>query len=324
MAACLLRAEGSEPASAPLTVEKHADRLIIHRAETPVATYIFRDDVIRRPYFAHVHSPSGFQVTRNHPPQAGIDPTDHDTMHPGIWLAFGDISGHDFWRNKAPVEKMNNVEHVEFVQPPAVKLDGADSFVTFVAKNRYVAGDKTICFESARHTIRATPRGYLFVFDSQFSGSEPFSFGDQEEMGLGIRLATPLTVKTGYGTITNSEGRHNEKEVWGRPADWCDYGGIVATKTATSDKEPSLRTGLLLVPHPQNFRPSWFHARDYGLLVANPFGQRAFTKGPASRIAVKPGETFRLRYGVWSYSANLDAKLDLNEMASEYVRQAEN
>ena len=65
------------------------------------------------------------------------------------------------------------------------------------------------------------------------------------------------------------------------------------------------------------------HARDYGLLVANPFGQRAITKGPASRIEVKPGETFRLRYGVWSYAANSDEKLDLAGMAAEYVRLAE-
>lgn len=24
------------------------------------------------------------------PPLAGVDPDDHDTMHPGLWLAFGD------------------------------------------------------------------------------------------------------------------------------------------------------------------------------------------------------------------------------------------
>jgi hypothetical protein len=130
-------------------------------------------------------------------------------------------------------------------------------------------------------------------------------------------------VKSGSGTITNSDGRKNEKEVWGRQADWCDYSGIVTTKIMPGNKDWSLRTGLLLVPHPQNFRRSWMHARDYGLLVANPFGQRAFTKGPASRIEVKPGETIRLRFGVWSYGNNLDTKLDLSAMAAEYLRLAE-
>jgi hypothetical protein len=315
--AFVFQANGAEPNSAALTVEQQADRLIITRAGAQVATYVFRDDVIRRPYFAHVHTPTGLPITRNHPPRSGTDPTDHDTMHPGIWLAFGDISGHDFWRNKAVVE------HVEFVEPPRAKLHDGEGVVTFLAKNHYLAGDKTICVELARHTIRATGGGYWFMFDSQFSGTEPFSFGDQEEMGLGLRLATAVTVKSGTGAITNSEGRKNEKEVWGRQTDWCHYSGTVTMKMVAGDKDLSFRTGLLLVPHPQNFRRSWMHARDYGLLVANPFGQRAFTKGPASRIDVKPGEIFRLQYGVWSYAANSDEKLDLAEMAADYVRLSE-
>ena len=57
------------------------------------------------------------------------------------------------------------------------------------------------------------------------------------------------------------------------------------------------------MPHSKNFRPSWFHARDYGLLVANPFGQNAFTKREKSRVTVKKGEEFRLRFGVLVYES---------------------
>ena len=70
---------------------------------------------ILRPYFCNVHAPGGIQVTRNHPPVAGQDATDHDTMHPGLWLAFGDINGQDFWRNKG------RIEHVRFTEPPKVE-----------------------------------------------------------------------------------------------------------------------------------------------------------------------------------------------------------
>ena len=34
------------------------------------------------------------------------------------------------------------------------------------------------------------------------------------------------------------------------------------------------------------------------MLVANPFGQNAFTKGEKSKVVVRKGETFRLRFGV--------------------------
>jgi len=48
----------------------------------------------------------------HHPPRAGKDSTDHDRMHPGIWLGFGDVSGVDFWRNRG------RMEHVRFAEPP--------------------------------------------------------------------------------------------------------------------------------------------------------------------------------------------------------------
>src|SRR5262245_8041463 len=78
----------------------------------PWPGYVFRDPDIRRPFLAHVQAPNGVQVTRNHPPIEGQDATDHPTMHPGIWLAFSDLAGQDFWRNEAAVE------HVEFLAEP--------------------------------------------------------------------------------------------------------------------------------------------------------------------------------------------------------------
>ena len=110
-------------------------------------------------------------------------------------------------------------------------------------------------------------------------------------MGLGVRVATNMTANNG-GVITSSDGRKNEKQVWGRQADWCDYSGE--------------GVGVMVMPDPQNFRRSWFHARDYGLLVANPFGRQAFTKGESSRVVVKKGETLTLRFAVLFHDGDLD------------------
>ncbi len=262
----------------------------------PLATYVYQDPKILRPYLAHVHAPNGTQVTRNHPPVEGVDATDHDTMHPGVWLAFGDISGADFWRNKG------RVEHVEFVEEPATVPDGGQ----FIVRNRYLAGEEQVCDEVCKIAIWARPHASILVWDSKFSGRHEIVFGDQEEMGLGVRVATPITVKNG-GMLLDSIGRKNEKQVWGQQADWCDYSGVV-------DGQP---VGVMLVPDPLNFRRSWFHARDYGVLVANPFGQRAFTRGEASRVVVPVGETLRLRFAIVAHSG----EIDLGKAASNAVTQ---
>ncbi len=241
---CMARAES------PVTFDQKDSSLQIQIGGKPFASYVWQDRNVLRPYFAHVHAPNGKQVTRNHPPVEGKDATDHAAMHPGVWLAFGDLGGADFWRNKA------TVKHVEFVERPNTTKDGGN----FAVKNRYVSGEKTVCEETCRISITVRPWGYLIDWTSEFTGPEDFSFGDQEEMGLGVRVATPLTVKNG-GHILNSDGSKNEKQVWGKQADWCDY-------SCKIDGQP---VGVTLVPDPKNFRRSWFHARDYGVLVANSF-----------------------------------------------------
>jgi len=286
-------------ADTEFTAASDDGRLVITAGNQPVATFVFRDEKILRPYFAQVYAPGGVQVTRKHPPEEGVDAVDHVAMHPGLWLAFGDIGGADFWRNQG------HVQHVEFIERPAAK----GSVVRFAARYRYLAGERIVCREVARYTLCAVEPGYLFTLDSEFSGDEPFAFGDQEEMGLGVRLATPLTVKQGSGSITGSDGGKNEREVWGRQADWCDYSGTISGR----------RTGLLVMPHPDNFRRSWMHVRDYGLVVANPFGQRAFTKGETSRVEVKPGEKLRLRFGVLAYATADISGFDPGKVRETYI-----
>lgn len=247
----------------------------------PFATYVHGDAKVPRPHLAHVREPGGVQVTRNHPPVEGKDLSDHPLFHPGIWLAFGELGGEDFWRLKA------KVTHDRFVEEPK----GGRGQGSFAAVNHWqAAGGRTICTETCRLSVLVRPAGYLLLWESTFRAEDgEFAFGDQEEMGLGVRLATPLAVSRKMGgRILDSEGRENEKGVWGKQADWCDYSGTIDRR----------HVGVTLMADPANFGRSWFHARDYGLMVANPFGRNAFTRGEKSRVVVKKGEVIALRFGV--------------------------
>jgi hypothetical protein len=300
--AAVMLSTGYRTVAADFAVQQEGDRVIITDGGRPVAIYVFRDDKIKRPYFANVHTPGGIRVTRSHPPVPNVDATDHDTMHPGVWLAFGDVSGHDFWRNKA------EIIHSRFADPPAVR----DGRVAFTAENIFQTADgERICSQSSSVVLAARPAGYLLIWDATFRPDRrEIVFGDQEEMGLGVRVATPIAVVRG-GTIVDAAGRRNEREVWGNASDWCDYSGTIDGRVA----------GITLMCDPRNFRQSWFHSRDYGALVANPFGQQAFGKGPASQVVVKPGESFRLRYGVLLHDGPRDTQPDLKSAYADFVSQ---
>lgn len=283
-----------------VTFKQEPGKVILMVDGNPVATYVYVDKDIPRPYFAHVRAPGGIQVTRNHPPIQGKDPTDHATFHPGVWMAFGDISGSDFWRNKA------RVVQERFEQEPL----GGSGKGTFAVCNRYLsASGETVCTEVCRFSVLVRPTGHLLIWDSTFSADEkPFTFGDQEEMGLGVRVATAICAKSG-GKIVDSEGHVNEKQVRGSAEDWCDYGGIGDGR----------RIGITLMPDPGNFRRSWYHARDYGALVANPFGRKALGNGEPSKVVVEPGKSLRLRYGVLLHASAPDATTDLKAAYADFL-----
>lgn len=269
-------------------------KMHIHVGDRPFATYVWEDGEIPRPYFCQVHAPNGVQITRTHPPDPVLDKDndDHPTYHPGVWLAFGDLGGADFWRNKA------RIRHLRFALEP----QGGEGEGRFTVVNGYETletSPQLICEETCAYTVRVLPEGWLLTSESEFRASgDGVAFGDQEEMGFGARLATPLTVKHGTGSIWNSEGGRNEDGTWGRVARWCAAAGTIDEQLV----------GLAVLAAPDNFRPSWFHTRKYGLIVANPFGKKAMTAPDDDAVApdttpVKPDGVLRVGFGLFVFTS---------------------
>ncbi|CAN5410628.1 hypothetical protein BH23VER1_BH23VER1_02110 [soil metagenome] len=117
----------------PLSAEQKTDRLIFKHGDQPMGEFVFADKTTLRPFFANLRAPGGIPVTRAWPPVEGVDATDHADMHPGVWLAFGDISGQDFWRNKA------TIQHESFSEPPVLKEDRLE----FSTQSSLIASDGT-------------------------------------------------------------------------------------------------------------------------------------------------------------------------------------
>lgn len=282
----------------PVRLNLARDYLDIVVKDTRVLRYVWRDEKIGRPYCAHLLAPSGVPLSRRHPPLKGQDATDHANYHPGLWLAFGDISGHDYWRLKA------RVEHTGFVSAP----DSGKGWAKFVVRNRYMSSDgrSVVCHEEFRFALSVRTSGYLLLWESLFTPADKMVlFGDQEEMGLAVRLSTPLTVTRG-GRIVDSQSRVNGAGVWGKQSAWCDYHGRVGDQLV----------GITLMPHPGNFRESWFHARDYGLLAANPFGSQALGGGDKNALQVTAESPLTLRWGLLLHSRLADAGRQLESVES--------
>ncbi len=143
-----------------------------------------------------------------------------------------------------------------------------------------------LCLLTNHFTLTARPSGWLLVWSAEFRAEQrEIVFGDQEEMGFGARVATSFTEKNS-GLLRSSTGKRTAKDTWGQPAAWCDYSGSGPRSG-----------GILLMASDKNFRESWWHNRDYGVFVANPFGRDAMKQGARSAIKVTQGETLRITFG---------------------------
>ena len=249
---------------------------------THIGTYLYKHNELTRPALINLQTASGIPLTREFP---APETADHRWMHPGLAISFGWLEGQDYWRLKS------RVPHSAFIKEPTSE----ENRLHWAVRNHYLHenGRDLVCVEEASYQFTWNGDGLLLEIDTQFFNDQhSFSFGDQEESGLCVRLHPTLVVRGGSGRITNDRGELNEAGTWGREFDWIDYSG----------KSGDRRVGILIVPHPENPRRCWAHSRDYGVLVANPFpAQRHESATPFVKTTIPKGERFRLRYSVLLY-----------------------
>ena len=283
-------------------LEANGERLAIRLDGVEVLSYFFKHEETKRPFFAHVKTPTGIQVTRNFPPIEGTDPMDHAYMHPGLSLGFANINGENFWHNnRGGVVVSEGLEEAPIV---------TETSVSFTVKNRYLGNDgTTVCEEIARYHLTKNNAGYLIRMENAFRSDKAITFGVKEEMGMALRVASPIRVKQGSGGIASASGGVNEKGTWGKTDQWWDYHGTLQDRSV----------GLQIMSGEGN-PPMWAHSRDYGLLVANPFPVD-IKKNRDKTTVIEPGKPFTLHFGVQVHDTADRASYDPKAAYQRYLAQ---
>lgn len=243
-----------------------------------------------KPVLFPLMGPDGFTMTRQWPilPKAPGEETDHP-HHRGLWFAHGAVNGIDFW-SEAPGAGKIVVQGLPEVAAPA-----ADGSVRIKTKEAWEKTPGNAVMHSST-TIRLGTEGgdrfvdYTITLNADL---EDILLGDTKEGTMAIRVNPLLNLKgeVAKGSAVNSEGNEG-LTAWGKHAKWVDYwaplpdgkGGVI---------------GIACFDSPSNLRfPTTWHARDYGLIAANPFGLHDFEKAPkgAGDYTIKKGESLTLRY----------------------------
>ncbi|MEZ5365674.1 MAG: PmoA family protein [Bryobacterales bacterium] len=202
-----------------------------------------------------------------------------------IW-GHGLINGYDFWRELGRDKTARLI-------PKAVPEEHAEgNHMVVAAELDLVPPDgATIGRCHQRYGVRSTPQGV--VVDAEITieadHGHGLTFGDTEDGGFGIRFDDAFRQDRG-AKLLNSEGLVGSENIWGKRARWVQYSTEVSGKPAS----------VAIFDHPSNFRhPTYWHARDYGLCAANPFGLHDFLKDPdadgSETVGAGGDLTFRYR-----------------------------
>lgn len=277
-AVCSIRAE--------VRVSKVAGHIHVEVDGKPFTDFYYGRDT-PKPYLHPLRCASGKIVTRGFPMAKIPGESTTDQHHRGVWLAYKDVNGYDFWQNEF---SYNNKKAGRVIAKSVDGLKSGNDRASFHGVFVWMAPVKGALLEETRTmTFRGDARLRMVDVDLDLKAVVDATFGDAKDGAFSVRLAEPLTEKNS-GIITNSAGGHKTDQTWGKPANWVDYSGELNGE----------KVGVVMFEHPDSFHhPSRWHVRDYGLLAVNPFGSNSFDNAaPVSNFKLAKGKSIRLRYRI--------------------------
>lgn len=274
--------------------EKGQMRVLIDGQEAIVYQYAEDKDLV---HYWPVRSPSGRSMTVQHPTAKEKYP-----HHRSFWFADTvQLEGHrkvSFYNayyslkgGQARPGYPDRIRHVEFLAR-SVDGDTARLNSSLVWEMDF---DTPVLDEKREQRFVALGEGQYFI-DITFQLTA--SHGDVAFVSDAVHYAWPYVRMNsrfnveGGGTITDSEGRKNQKGTNGKEAVWVDYSTPVEGRTE----------GLAIFSHVDNAHPHGWLTRDYGC-----FGPRREDARSGKKFVLKKGESIKQRVGIFVHRGDVEA-----------------
>ncbi len=281
-----------------VNLTRHGDTIAVEIGGKLFTTYTF-DPSISKAFLEPLRDAKGTIVTRslavgNEIPQGHEHDKGFEPHQRGMYFGHGDIDGYSFWIEEAFKKYYSHSTPAKYGRMVFRKLDemksGSSSGVIRASFDLEGPDKKPFAEETQEYKFSGDAN--TRVIDCEFvikAGKEQVKFGDTKEGTFAVRLNPQLDAPE--GTMVNSEGKEGESQVWGKRANWVDVDGVV-----DGDE-----LGVAVFDSPDSFRhPTYWHARGYGLLAANPFGLSYFYNDPKKdgSYTLPAGQSIRFRYRV--------------------------
>ena len=303
-------------------------------------SYLWHEPVVRdikKPVLYPVITSTGTEITRGYP----LNPRPNErTDHPhqiGLCFNYGHVNGYDFWNNSTAIpenrrDRYGTIQHL-----------GIDKFSTtpgqglMIARESWItpSGEELLAEKTEYYFIAQGPLRIIDRIITLTATHGDVEMKDTKEGGFGIRVARQLEMPSNEeliltdaqgipskvqkmsnegitGNYKNSNGIEGE-DVYATRGDWVLLYGKIGDEAES----------VVMIDHPNNpGHPTYWHARGYGLLLANPLGAKEYSKGEHImdfKIAAGQSATFRFRLVVCSNKILTDG--EINDLAKEFAKK---
>jgi len=268
-----------------------------------------------KPIVYPVIGPGGVSMVRHFPMKKDVEGEASDHPHQqSVWFTHGDVNGTSFWHlGKDAGTIVTTKAQVTDAKTHATDRGAIYSVGVALADEWRKPDGAVVCTDSQEVRFVLLPGGSRavdYAVTLRATHGE-VKFGDTKEGTAGIRTNPKLRIDRGASAV-NSAG-DTGKAIWGKRATWVDY----------SAKIDDRLVGVAVFDHPSNPRhPTWWHAREYGLVAANPFGIHDFEKKPAGAgdFVIESGKTATFRYRFLFHAGDAEAA----HVAQQYAVWAKN
>lgn len=303
--------------AAKVELKRSADTIEVSIDGRPFTTYYF-GNAVAKAYLMPLRTASGMIVSRPFPVGNLVTAADRKTSsfephQRPLYFGHGNINGLSFWIEKAFAPYYEPHMQQPFGHTSLLNVetggDGSEEGSVRARFNLVDEGGRVMGEET--QTLRFRGDASVRIIDCQYvvvANHGPLTFGDTKEGTFGVRFGPELSAPAVH--MLNSHGGQGEKEIWGKPADWVSYSGVISGKPVS----------VAMFDGPKSFRhPTTWHARAYGLLAANPFALREFDRDDAKdgSWTVPEGKTITFQYRVVLHDGELSAA-QLDALYKEY------
>jgi hypothetical protein len=316
-------------------VNKEADKKVDVMIDGKLFTSFFWPENVYKPILYPVYTAAGTEITRGFPLRPRAGERDNERHQIGIWLNYGNVNGIDFWGNGASGKKdpkRGEVKHLRIE-----KLSDGNGKGSFVSYESWIGPTgKELLAEKTKYNF--TANGSIRIIDritTLTATEDTVKMNDTKEGMFAIRVARQLELPTkdnafliddqGNRTTTRASsnegltGNYRSSEgitgaaVWSTRARWMDLFGNIGNE----------KISIVICDHPKNQSyPTYWHAREYGLFSANPFGASNFTQGKTVlNFKILPGKSITFRYRVIINSGRDLTDSEINTYAEEFAKE---